>query len=197
LLAHDMIYDSEYYANIIEGPAIRSAKTISNSIFASFAPTRVVDVGCGTGALLEALRGRGCKVFGLEYSVAALKYCGERGLEVAKFDLEKDVIKQNWHFDVAISMEVAEHLPKIMADRYVGILTALAPIIVFTAAPPGQEGTDHVNLQPKEYWIQKFLQRGFEHAEALSLHTANKWKGAGDVEFWYYDNLMIFRRRHV
>jgi SAM-dependent methyltransferase len=197
LKTHDMIYDSEYYATTVEGPAVRSAKTISNSIFVEFAPKRVVDIGCGTGALLEAFRERGCEVFGLEYSDTALKYCSTRHLNVAKFDLERDLIKNDWRFDVAVSMEVAEHLPEKIADRYVDALTRMAPIIVFTAAPPGQAGADHVNLQPPQYWILKFRQRGFDHAEKLSERLSENWKAAGDVETWYHKNLMIFQRNHV
>jgi SAM-dependent methyltransferase len=194
LLGHDWIYDSDYYQREVEGPAARSAGRIANSIFNEFKATRVVDVGCGTGALLEALRDRGCEVFGLEYAEAALRYCRARRLDVAKFDLETNAFSDNRTFDVAVSMEVAEHLPETVADRYVDLLTRLSRVVVFTAAPPGQGGADHVNEQPPSYWITKFRRRGFEHAEDLSQRWRESWKAAGDVESWYYKNLMIFRR---
>lgn len=41
-------------------------------------------------------------------------------------------------FDLAISLEVAEHLPETSADVFVESLTAAAPIIVFSAAIPMQ-----------------------------------------------------------
>lgn len=66
LLGHNLLYDSEYYATVVEGPAVRSARAISASIVDEFRSERVIDVGCGTDALLEALRERGCEVFGLE-----------------------------------------------------------------------------------------------------------------------------------
>jgi SAM-dependent methyltransferase len=194
LLAHDWIYDAEYYAQTIEGPAARSAVTIAAAIFTDLKPSSVIDVGCGTGVLLEALRARGCEVFGLEYAEAALKYCRARRLNVRQFDLERQVFTDTRTFDVAVSMEVAEHLPERVADRYVDLLTRLSPVIVFTAAPPGQGGSDHVNEQPPAYWIAKFQQRGFAHAEELSQRWRERWKAAGDVESWYYKNLMIFRR---
>jgi SAM-dependent methyltransferase len=74
LFGHDAIYDSDYYASSVEDPAARSAEAISESILLDLQPSTVVDVGCGTGALLEALRRRGCQVFGFEYSEAALRY---------------------------------------------------------------------------------------------------------------------------
>jgi len=194
LLGHDWIYDSDYYDRDVEGPAARSAGSIANSILNDFNATCVIDVGCGTGALLEALHDKGCEVFGLEYAEAALGYCRARRLNVAKFDLERNVFNDNRTFDVAVSMEVAEHLPETVADRYVDLLTRLSRVVVFTAAPPGQGGTDHVNEQPPSYWISKFQRRGFEHAEALSLRWRESWMAAGDVQSWYYNNLMIFRR---
>jgi len=193
-LWHGWFYDSDYYERDVEGAAVRSAGTIADSILSAFVVTRVVDLGCGTGALLEALRDRGCEVLGLEYAEAALKYCRDRRLDVAKFDLERDSFNDDRTFDVAISMEVAEHLPRAAADRYVDLLTRLSGIIVFTSAPPGQGGVDHVNEQPPSYWLDKFRQRGFEHDEELSQRWRETWKAKGDVEGWYYQNLMTLRR---
>ncbi len=194
VLGHDWIYDSDYYEEDVEGPAARSAGTIANSILNDFKPTCIIDVGCGTGALLEALRDRGCEVFGLEYAKAGLRRCRARRLSVAKFDLERDVLNDNRTFDVAVSMEVAEHLPETIADRYVDLLTRLSRGVVITAAQPGQGGTDHVNEQPPSYWIAKFRQHGFEHAEELSRGWRENWKAAGNVAPCYHTNLMIFRR---
>jgi SAM-dependent methyltransferase len=194
LVGHNIIYDSGYYDHTVEGPAVRSAGTISDSIVAEFGPKRVIDVGCGTGALLEALREKGCEVFGLEYSNAALKYCRARQLNVTKFDIEKDVFSDNRTFDIAISTEVAEHLPEKVSDRYIDLLTRLAHIIIFTAAPPDQGGRDHVNEQPPSYWISKYKQRGFEHDEELSNSWKESWKAAGSVRSFYYQNLMILRK---
>ena len=194
LLAHDWIYDAEFFEKSVEGPARRSAGRIAATIVDDLKPTTVIDVGCGTGALLEALRDRGCRVGGLEYAGAALARCRARGLDVEKFDLENDEYLVDRKFEVAISMEVAEHLPQKAADRYVDLLTRLSSVIVFTAAAPGQGGTDHVNEQPPPYWTAKFRERGFEHAREQSQRWSNRWKAAGDVESWYYENLMIFRR---
>lgn len=194
LLGDGWLYDSDFFDMVVEGPAIRSAGPIVDSILNEFTVTRVIDVGCGTGALLEALRDRGCEVFGLENAEAALKYCRARGLDVAKFDLESSMFNDTRTFDVAVSMEVAEHLPEMAAERYVDLLTRLSPIIVFTAAPPGQGGIGHVNEQPPSYWIDRFRERGFDHAEELSQRWRESWKATGDVEGWYHQNLMILRR---
>jgi SAM-dependent methyltransferase len=194
LFGRGWIYSSDFYESGVEDPAVRSAGRIASSIVNEFKATNIVDVGCGTGALLEALREGGCEVFGLEYSEAALKYCRARRLNVAKFDLERDVFYDNRTFGVAVSMEVAEHLPATVADRYLDLLTRLSQVVIFTAAPPGQGGTNHVNEQPPSYWITKFRQRGFDYAEDLSQRWRDNWKASGEVEDWYHKNLMIFRK---
>ncbi len=194
LLPHDALYDREYYERTVEGPAVKSSAVMASSIVTEFGPKSAVDVGCGTGALLAALRDRGCDVFGLEYSEAGIEFCRSRKLDVRKFDLEHDALGERRTFDVASSMEVAEHLPERVADRFVDLLAAFAPVIVFTAARPGQGGSDHVNEQPAEYWIAKFAARGFVHDPATASRMAAAWRASGLVATWYWENLMIFRR---
>jgi SAM-dependent methyltransferase len=193
-LDHETVYDYDYYKEV-EVRAVRSADVMAASILSDLHPQTVVDVGCGTGVLLEALRRSGCQVLGLEYSEAALQYCRDRGLNVRKFDLERDIFTDMQVFDVASSMEVAEHLPKESADRYVELLTRLSSVIVFTAARPGQGGTDHVNEQPQSYWISKFNARGFIIDEELSNHWSENWRETKVVDSFFFKNLMIFRRK--
>jgi len=195
LLGHDWMYDSEYFRNEVEGVAVRAANTIAVSIVTDLKPQTVIDVGCGTGALLSALRDRGCAVVGLEYAEAALRYCRQRQVTVSKFDLEKDCLSDKRTFDVAVSMEVAEHLPARTADRFVDLLTRLSHVIVFTAAPPGQGGDDHVNEQPRWWWITKFHERRFDLDEVLSARWHERWVASGEVAAYYCKNLMILRRR--
>jgi len=194
LLSHNSIYNAQYYLRFVEGPAANSSDTISNSIISTFNVKSVVDVGCGTGALLEAIKKKGCETFGFEYSDAAIEICRARHLDVQKFNLESDVLNNIRKFDLAISTEVAEHLPAKFSDRYVEILCRLADVIVFTAAPPGQGGDDHVNEQLPSYWIAKFNKLGFDYSHEITKNWRVAWKNSNRVASWYYDNLMVFRR---
>jgi len=194
LLNHDFLYSSDYYANTVDPPAQKSAVVMAKSIMDEFNPASIIDVGCGTGALLAALEARGCRVLGLEYSTAALAFCRSRNLNVLRFDIEKETLPAEWRFDVAISLEVAEHLPSTRADRYIDLLIAFAKKIVFTAAPPGQGGADHINEQPQSYWTAKFQERGFRFANELSRRWADEWRRSGQVQSWYHQNLMIFTK---
>ena len=193
LLRHDWTYTEEYFLSAIDEAAISSADTIANSLISEFKPVAVVDVGCGTGALLMRFFEKGCRIRGYEYAEAAITLCRKRGIDVVKFDLEKNVIRESLEFDIVISLEVAEHLPMKIAEKYVSILCKLSKIVIFTAAPPGQGGTDHVNEQPPSYWIEKFQAFGFTHLVELSSRMSEEWKSSGNVKWYYYENLMIFR----
>ena len=104
-----------------------------------FKPNSVIDVGCGTGALLAQLKQNGLELGGLEYSDAGIARCRERGINVRKFDLEKEeTIEGSW--DLTVSFEVAEHLPESMADNYVRVISQFSPIVIMSAATIGQGG---------------------------------------------------------
>lgn len=194
LLPHDWTYDEEYYANVGEW-ARRSAPHIAATIMSDLVPESALDVGCGTGDLLEALRERGCRVQGLEHSDAAIEAVRRRGIPVWKCDLEQALPESSERFDVVVSLEVAEHLPESRAIPFVTLLTRSAPWVVLTAAAPGQGGTDHVNEQPPSYWHAKFSTNGYEYEERMTNRWRTTWEALGGVAPWYSQNLMIFRQR--
>ncbi|MCE9609402.1 MAG: methyltransferase domain-containing protein [Chthoniobacter sp.] len=191
--AHNSIYNDTYY-NAMEQHAQRSMEVIAQDVFSQFHPARVLDVGCGTGALLFSLQQRGVDVLGFEYSEAGIAICQKKGVPVRKCNLEKKTVQLPINFDVSVCTEVAEHLPESCADDLVNLLCRAAPVVVFTAAVPGQGGDDHVNEQPHEYWIKKFAEREYDFDQALTSDWRRNWRRAQIVDC-FSSNLMIFRKR--
>lgn len=154
----------------------------------------VVDVGCGTGGFAKALMDNGHKVMGVEYSARARKASASHGVDVHPFNIQAhlDQRLRGAPFDLATSIEVAEHIPEFLADRFVDYMIGAAPLIMLTAAHPGQDGNGHINEQPQSYWIEKFRACGYAHSEAESeqLRTIFQGQGASD---WLSDNVMVFR----
>jgi 2-polyprenyl-3-methyl-5-hydroxy-6-metoxy-1,4-benzoquinol methylase len=165
---------------------------MAKSMVDCFQPRTVIDVGCGTGALLEAFRNLNCQVCGLEYSEAALAYCRKRELPVRKFNIGRDQIDRK-QYDLAVSFEVAEHLAPWTAERFVDLLCRSSSLVVISAAIPGQGGVDHINEQPRSYWIAKFKRRSFVLDEKTTNQFSSDWKLAG-ISLWYHENVMVFER---
>lgn len=190
---HDFVYNPEYFRDVIENHSGIAAGPMADSIVRDLAPSSVIDVGCGGGNLLEALRQRGCEVFGLEYAAVGVAACKRRKIPVRRFNLERDSFTPPKRYDVVCSIEVAEHLPAAAAERYVALLASVGETLVFTAAPPGQGGTDHVNEQPPSYWIAKLAAHGLFHDQTLSRTWREEWERNG-VQWWFWQNIMVFRR---
>lgn len=190
----DDIYSAKYYQTMVEPYARKSVPQMARSIVETFHPKSVVDLGCGSGALLVALRKLGVhRLLGMDAAEAGLDIARARGLDVRKFDIVTDKLLYSACYDIAVSMETAEHLPASAADRYVELLCSLAPVVIFTAAHRGQGGIGHLNEQPPEYWKGYFTAHGFQSLEKIVADWQPAWRAAGVADF-YTNNLMVFQR---
>lgn len=190
---HDEIYDADYF-RFVDRTTSQSADAIVDSIVEEFHPASVVDVGCGTGVLLDRLRAKSIAVRGLEYATAAVEVCRSRNLDVAAFDVTSDDVPADLTADVVVSMEVGAQLPESAADRYVDLLCRIASVIVYSVEAPGGGDKYPRNEQPHSYWIEKFRRREFLYEEALSQAWRSRWKERGTAP-WFARNVMIFRRK--
>lgn len=192
--SHQEVYDERYY-NFVDKTALTNAPIMARTLASQFKAKRVLDVGCGGGALLLELSMHGVEVAGLEYSDDGLRRCKKRNLMVSKFDLENrhQVATQAVRYDMVTSFEVAEHIPESLADRFVDVLTGSSDLAVMSAATPGQGGLDHVNEQPHDYWINKFKMRNYSYDQQATDWLRAEWGGAG-VDLWYSANVMVFRK---
>lgn len=192
-VADRLLYRRGYF-RMVDATSARSAEPMAASIAAAFAPARVIDYGCGTGSLLSAFRRLGVDVAGTEYSRLARRMCEAKGLAPLPVDLREPPSKPPFgRADVAMSFEVAEHLPAAAADGFVALVAATAPIVIFSAATPGQGGQGHVNEQPHEYWISKFENRGMLCDHERSVAFRESWRSGG-VDCWYSENVLVFRQ---
>jgi SAM-dependent methyltransferase len=150
-------------------------------------PRSVLDVGCGTGKVIDYLLERGISdVRGLEGSRPAIESAKRSDL-ITQADLSKSVdLKRK--FDLVYSVEVAEHIPASGADSFVETCVRHGDRVIFTAARPGQGGLGHLNEQEPQYWIAKFATHGFALDEAATADL----KALKDL---FHENLMVAARR--
>jgi SAM-dependent methyltransferase len=132
---------------------------MADTIVAEIGPATALDSGCGPGLLVAALRDRGVEAWGIDisdYAIANVRddirpYCKVASVTE---DLERD-------YDLILSIEVLEHLPRHLADRAIEVLTTHTNDILFSSTSGGFEDPSHQNAQASDYWIGMFGRHGF------------------------------------
>ena len=73
---------------------------------------RVLDLGCGDGALLAHLIARrGCSGYGIELADANVLACAQRGVNVIQLNLEAGLaLFEDRSFDVVLQLDTLQHL---------------------------------------------------------------------------------------
>jgi len=175
--------------------ARRNAPPLVRAVRELFPGARtLVDVGCGPGIFAAEFQRNGFAVVACEYSARLRAKAAAQGVSVHAFDLSKDTqLPPDVPRDLAICLEVAEHLPPSLAEPLVRYVADCGRQVIFTAAHPGQGGTGHVNEQPKSYWIEKFRAIGLTNQDEPASLLAARLKNAGTLPFMY-ENMMVFAR---
>lgn len=180
-------YSADFYRLQRESTA-ESAKIIVPRVLQLFPSSSVVDVGCGIGTWLKSFEENGI----VDYVGIDGDYVPRGQMEIApdKFrsaDLTAPISFER-RFDLACSLEVAEHLPESSAKAFVAALVQAAPVVLFSAAIPLQGGASHVNERWQEYWASLFAAHGYV---AVDCVRPGVW-GDERVAWWYRQNILIF-----
>lgn len=180
-------YTQEYYSRHYLG-AYSSAKTILEHISKFLMPKSIVDFGCGTGVWLKVAKDVfNSQVLGIDlhdYNSLSM-YINEN--EYCSHDLT-GTVNLNRSFDLAISLEVAEHIDSQYADEFIKTICNHSSIVLFSAAIPMQGGTGHINEQPCTYWAEKFALLGYRAIDCIRPIIWND----DNVEIWYRNNTVLY-----
>lgn len=183
-------YSSKYYEGI-QSDSAPSAREVVRLIMELVQPRSVVDVGCGSGAWTRAFKEAGVeKVLGIDGY-----YVKDEQLLIDPRDFRRADLTQplqlSDRYDLAVSLEVAEHLPPQRAASFVSDLARLSGVILFSAAVPGQGGTHHINEQWPTYWANHFEVNGYTVFDVVRPRIWNN----PQVKWWFRQNILLFLRR--
>lgn len=190
------LYDSNFFQSLQKYRPVYHF--LADMIAAHLKPTSVIDWGCGCGFILEKLQMHGItELCGVEGSVDVKPFIPEslkNTIQIADVLLYKSKI-----YDLAISIEVAEHIPEKDAGRFVdAVCNSASKWVWWTAAQIGQDGTGHINCQPLSFWENVFRDVGLFEPDWEMAHTL---KSAMLVNHnlclgfpWLRDNFILFRR---
>lgn len=183
-------YDPEFFRWMGAGPDENSRQVLGTA-FNFLKPESVIDIGCGTG-----------KWVATAIMLGAREGVGVDGLHVPReqrliapvsfieHDLQNAPLIFTRKFDMAICLEVVEHLTRERSESFVTELCNLSDLILFSAALPFQEGTHHVNEQWLEYWGILFRREKFVPVDVVRDHI---WLNA-EIEWYYRQNVVFFCR---
>lgn len=186
-----MVYSTQFYKRRREITLV-SSQVVLEHVWGVLQPNSVLDVGCGTGTWLAQ-----SQRFGAE------RICGIDGPWVPEKDLEisresfvecnlSDSLPENLgRYDLALCIEVAEHLTQDGGDRLIEFLTSSSNAILFSAAIPGQGGTGHINEQLQSYWHDRF--QSFDFA-CFDVIRPLIWDDES-VNVIYRQNMLMYIRR--
>jgi hypothetical protein len=164
---------------------------LCNIINKVFEPKSIIDVGCAIGDYVQYWRNLGINAVGIEGSESVLPYALTDKIYIC--DLRTEIVRH--HADLAVCLEVAEHIEIEYADIFIENLVRMSSRILMSAAPPGAGGHHHVNCQPKSYWIEKMLVHDYEYnptVVTMLQFELRPWRHRKEL---YHNNLMFFQKR--
>jgi hypothetical protein len=209
------IYTAEWFAGhaALRGEYHQVADAIWGALGKPFY-FKALDVGCGAAFILERLEMLGGDVWGLDGSETCYTVAPPRLHD--RIDVVNIVTEANkWSdglptinrrpancagskssppYPLVICTEVAEHIPPEHADALVDFLVKVSSAtLIFSAAPPGQGGHDHVNEQPMQYWLDKFRPKGLTVDTNTTFDLLTRLQGL-EAMVWFKKNIVVLRR---
>lgn len=171
---------------------------VADWICANLQPKSLIDIGCGNAYLLHWMKDQQVRLAGIENATAAFDFIPEAVRPfVMDADLRLPLPPDGPKFDTAVCIEVAEHIEAQHAERILRNIDTLcepSASLVFSAAIPGQPGTNHINLREHEYWIS-FLRRigGWQFNERMTTRMRFELSDLLWLR-WIPMNAMVFYR---
>lgn len=181
------MYNESYYKKHETG-SYQSAYRILKYLKSFINFHSVIDLGCGMGTWGKALNDLGINDFlGVDKHPYDSAYMLIPTIQYKQFDLEKK-LSLSYKADLAISVEVAEHISFEYSDIFIKNLCSCSDIILFSAAIPHQGGTGHINEQSCSYWENIFNKYGYETVDSIRPYIWNDEQ----IEIWYRNNCILY-----
>jgi len=140
-------------------------------------PLKILDIGCGTGALMDELTAQGHAVCGLDISEEALNFCRMRGHRKLCLADAARLPFADRRFDLVTAIGVIEHLDndEIFLDEVARILRPQGCFVMLTSSFPWLWSMhDVANSHRRRYYLSE-IERKFSaaHFQTMQLSHLN------------------------
>lgn len=189
-MAKDAAYGVPFFREV-ESESALSSRELIPYLLRFVNPKSVLDVGCGTGFFLRSFMDMGViDILGLDGDYVPRDMLRIPEEQFIVHDLESEFVLDR-RYDLVMCLEVAEHVSDQASDSLIKSLVRHGDLIAFSAAVPGQGGTNHVNERYLSYWHEKFSAQGYEMADILRPLIWDREK----ISWFYRQNLVFFVRK--
>jgi SAM-dependent methyltransferase len=155
---------------------------------------RSLDVGCGSGFVLEAARDRGWDAYGVDLNSQVVEIGREKGLNIYNSKLEDLSPKSFGKFDVLTMYDVLEHSynPQAMIKAAKSMLVDGGLMVIYV---PNWNSLARLVLGVETFWIWGIFHLSYFSIETLSelvsdngfelLHYETQGMDVADIIWWY------------
>lgn len=180
-----MIHERGYWMDKKETDTHEFDGRLANSIGDIFPACTLVDMGCGNGKYFNRLGFLGFDVKGYDGSPLTPELTGG-ACQVCDFSYPVDI----GQFDLVLSLEVGEHIPREYETIFNNNLAAASKKwIILSWAVEGQPGVGHFNCRNNDYIASQLQARRFRLMKWATTYLRQK-----STLPWFKNTLMVFRR---
>lgn len=175
----DTLYGAEYFQQYSPRTYERNEYwqtlfgAVAETIVERIGPRRVLDAGCALGIFVEALRDRGVEAEGIDLSTYAIAHVYDPIRPYCRVASVTDELPAP--YDLIVCIEVLEHLPADAAARAIANFCRHTDDVMFSSTPIHYRDTSHLNVQPGEYWAERFAEHGFYRDVDFDASFISPW----------------------
>jgi hypothetical protein len=190
----ERIYDPAFFKEWGPGHEkyVSSAELIADVLYDLLRPKRLVDLGAGCGVYGHRFAIHGVDVVSIDGVTPPPEH--SYPVPVQTRDLTEPFENVWGRFDIALCLEVAEHIPEELSEAFLDNATRFSDRLVLSAAQPNQGGHHHVNERPKRYWVAKLAAKGWAYNRRETGRLLTALTAARPPYMWMVEQISVYDR---